>query len=141
MPRILFFTRPYNRGMKKILLLSLSGFIISLSSGAQAQTNLITNPGFESKLTGWKNNGYTSAVTGKSKSGTYSARSGTAAGGLQQTLTNKLVAGNIYKLSFWGKIGTKSVSSMVSLRVKNSSGGIMILENLPVLSTTYTLLI
>jgi len=98
----------------------------------------MTNPGFESKLTGWKNNGYTSAITGKSKSGIYSARSGTAAGGLQQTLTNKLVAGNIYKLSFWGKIGTNSVSSMVSLRVKNSSGGIMILENLPVLSTTYT---
>jgi hypothetical protein len=98
----------------------------------------MSNPGFESKLNSWKNNGYTSAVTGKSHSGIYSARSGKSAGGLQQTLINKLVAGNIYKLSFWGKIGTNSVSSMVSLRVKNSSGGIMILENLPVLSTTYT---
>jgi hypothetical protein len=127
--------------MKNILLLTLSSFIITLSGQAVAQTNLLANPGFESALTPWKKNGTSSAtavVTGHARSGTYAARSGTAASGITQSLVKKLVSGRKYRLSYWAKIGSNSVSSLVGIRIKNANGGYLIFENIPVLSMTYT---
>jgi hypothetical protein len=128
--------------MIKTTLLTLSSFLfITLSGQASAQTNLLANPGFESSLTGWKKTGRTSAsvvVTGHAKSGIYAARSGTAASGLIQSLVKKLVVGQTYRLTFWAKIGSNSVSSLVGIRVRNSNGGYLLYENLPILSTTYT---
>ncbi len=122
--------------MKNKLLLTLSSSFITLS--AFAQTNLLSNSGFESKLTGWTNLSNSSAVTGDSKTGTYSVRSGTNQGGVRQILKNKLVAGKKYRLTFWAKIGSNAVSSLVSIQVKNANGGLMVVENLPVLSMNYT---
>lgn len=122
--------------MKNKLLLTLLSSFISLS--AFAQTNLLYNPGFESQLSGWTNVGNSSAVTGHAKTGRYSARSGIKQGGVQQILRNKLVVGKKYRLSFWAKIGSNSVSSLVSIKIKNANGGLMVLENIPVLSMNYT---
>ncbi len=117
--------------MKKKLLTTLCLFS---SVTAFAADNLVTNPGFESSLNNWTKSGSFSAVK-TAQSGLYAARAGTAVGTLTQDVMSKLTIGGRYTLSFYGKLDSMGVSSMVSIRFKNSRGGIL-QENRMVIGST-----
>lgn len=101
---------------------------------ALAADNLVANPGFEFTLNNWTKTGSFTAVK-TAHTGLYSARGGTALGTLTQNVMGQLKIGGKYSLSFYGKIDSMGVSSMVSIRFKNSRGGIL-QENRMVLNST-----
>ena len=100
------------------------GLCLFSTLSAQAADNLITNPGFESLLTGWTKSGSFNAVK-NAQGGIYSARGGTAQGTLTQNVMSKLQVGGKYTLSMYAKLDSMGVSSMVAMRFKNSRGGIL----------------
>ena len=119
--------------MKKQILIGLSLFSTVSAFGAD---NLITNPGFESKLIGWTKSGSFSAEK-NAQGGIYSARGGTAKGTLVQDVMSKLTIGQKYTFSMYAKIDSMGVSSMVAIRFKNSRGGILQENRMVVGSTSW----
>lgn len=98
--------------------------------------NLITNPGFESSLNGWTKTGSFSAVK-TAQGGLYAARGGTNQGTLTQNVMSSMAIGGKYTLSFYGKLDSMGVSSMVAMRFKNSRGGILQENRMIISSTAY----
>ncbi len=117
--------------MKKKLLTTLCLFS---SVTAFAADNLVANPGFESSLNNWTKTGSFSAVK-TAQSGLYAARGGTTLGTLTQNVMKSLKAGSRYTLSFYGKLDSMGVSSMVNMRFKNARGGIL-QENRMIIGST-----
>lgn len=101
-----------------------------------ADTNLILNPGFESRMTYWTNNGYSSAVA-KPYAGNYAVRTGTGIGGINQNVMSRIAVGKTYKLSFYARLESLSVSSAIGIRFKNSSGGLLDVQRLVIGTTTW----
>jgi len=121
--------------MKKKILTSLC--LISSLSAIGAETNLITNPGFESSLSGWTATGSFTAVK-TAHSGIYAARAGTGIGSLTQKIVGNFV-GQKLTLSLYGKLDATSVSSMVAIRFKTASGGWIDEKKMVVGTTAYKL--
>ncbi len=119
--------------MKKKILTTICLFS---TATAFATDNLINNPGFESSLREWARSGSFSAIK-TAQSGLYAARGGTAQGTLTQNVMSKLAIGGKYTLSFYGKLDSMGVSSMVSMRFKNSRGGILQENRMIIGSTAY----
>lgn len=118
--------------MKKKILTTVCLF----SSFSAMANNLVTNPGFESSLNGWTKTGSFSAVK-TAQGGLYAARGGTNQGTLTQNVMSNLVIGGKYTLSFYGKLDSMGVSSMVAMRFKHSRGGILQENRMIISSTTY----
>jgi photosystem II stability/assembly factor-like uncharacterized protein len=121
--------------MKKTFLTSLC--LISTFTAFGAETNLITNPGFESSLNGWTKTGSFTVVK-KAQSGIYAARAGTGAGTITQKIVNA-TAGKKYTLSAYGKLDSMAVSSMITVRFKTASGGWIDEVKMVIGSTAYKL--
>ncbi|MGA2916507.1 MAG: carbohydrate binding domain-containing protein [Sedimentisphaerales bacterium] len=86
---------------------------LSLSSPCYGDTNLLTNPGFESGTTGWSGFGcsFTTSTTiyhSGTKSGYAYGRTATW-NGISQSLLGKMTAGKTYTLTYW-------------IRLENASG-------------------
>jgi photosystem II stability/assembly factor-like uncharacterized protein len=122
--------------MKKTILTSLC--LISTFTAFGAETNLITNPGFESSLSGWTATGSFTTVK-SAHSGIYAARAGTGFGTITQKIMSNVTAGKKYTLSAYGKIGSMSVSSMIAIRFKTASGGWIDEIKMVIGSTSYKL--
>lgn len=105
--------------MKNKFFISL--FLMSTLSAVGAETNLITNPGFESSLNGWIATG-SFTTTKKSHSGTHAARAGRGIGSLTQKIVGNFV-GKQLTLSVYGKLDATAVSSMIAIRFKTENGG------------------
>lgn len=97
-----------------------------------SEINLILNPGFESSFKRWEVSG-SFAIVKSPRSGIYAARSGTGIGTITQKIIGNFVGKNL-TLSFYGKISSMAVSSMVSIRFKTENGG-WISENKIVINT------
>ncbi|HEY8967414.1 MAG TPA: carbohydrate binding domain-containing protein [Candidatus Methylacidiphilales bacterium] len=89
-------------GRRGLLLLALC----FLAIGAQAQTNRLSNPGFETgDASGWANSyGNYHIVTGNAHSGTYAAQIGYGSG-IRRTVAG-LTPNTVYTLSGWVKVTT-----------------------------------
>jgi glucuronoarabinoxylan endo-1,4-beta-xylanase len=100
--------------------------IITIPLSLYADTNLLTNPGFENGTTGWVSRSCSiTTVTTPVYSGSRSARaySRTATWhGIQQNMLDKMMSGNTYQIS--GKIRTStSASSTVKITVQKTENG------------------
>lgn len=119
--------------MKKLLLI-LTSFILAMS--ISAQTNLITNPSFETgDLSGWK--GYNNDVTsGDAYHGEYKGRIKNDAGAINQ-INLDLIPGHTYSVSFYAKWpdGTGKVSG-INLTVQDMDNGNAKFANTASLSDT-----
>lgn len=120
--------------MKKTIVTSLC--LLATFTTFSAEANLITNPGFESSLNGWTKTGSFTAVK-TAHSGIYAARAGTGAGTLTQKIN--VTAGKKYTISAYGKLDSMSVSSMLAIRFKTSSGGWIDEVKMVIGSTAYKL--
>lgn len=73
----------------------------AFSSANETPVNLVSNPGFESGLTGWGSWGGTQTINTTNVHGGTKSMQFTGEGGLSQTLTTGFVAGSTYTLSAW----------------------------------------
>lgn len=91
-----------------------------------ADTNVLTNPGFENGTTGWVARSCSiSAVTSPVRSGSYSARAtGRSAAwqGIQQTLMDKVLVGQTYQISGYVRVSTASAQVKVSIQKTDGNG-------------------
>lgn len=125
--------------MKKTIFLTLLSFMMTLSLQAQAQTNLVSNPGFASKLSSWTSSGASVSVTTlNAHSGTYAARIGSSTGTLKQTLTQKLSHGKKYRLTFYAKVSSSSTTANVTLRQRDAALATISSSVIGITSTSYT---
>ncbi|MFA7486410.1 MAG: carbohydrate binding domain-containing protein, partial [Phycisphaerae bacterium] len=89
-------------------------------------TNVLTNPGFESGTSGWSARSCSiSTVTSPVRSGTYSGRAYSRTetwNGIQQNMMDKMVIGATYTISGWVRIsGTSSATVTVTIQKTDSS--------------------
>jgi hypothetical protein len=99
-------------------------------------TNLVSNPGFESALTGWSNWGNSLAVTGQSVSGSYSLRVGTAAGGVGQYVAGAS-AGTSYRLTGQAKMSLAGETVYLGVKFLDSTGRTLLEKSAPIVSTAF----
>jgi O-glycosyl hydrolase len=102
-------------------------FILILSLGTSyGDTNVLTNPGFESGTTGWAARSCSiSTVTSPVHSGSYSgwAYNRTATWqGIKQSMLGKMVSGKTYRISGWARISSTSATVKVTFEKQDGSG-------------------
>lgn len=110
---------------RQLWLISLAGIILAAGT-TFGDTNILTNPGFESGTSGWlARSGTISAVTSPVRTGTYSGRStGRTATwqGIQQDVLGKMVAGQAYQISAYVRISAASDTVKVSIQKTDGNG-------------------
>src|SRR6185369_10979363 len=108
-----------------------------LAAAPASTTNLVSNPGFESGLTGWGNWGNAQAVTGQSASGSQSVRVGTAAGGVGQNVAG-MIAGTSYHFTSKVKVSVAGETAYVGVKFQDATGATLLDKITPVTSTSYS---
>ncbi len=106
-----------------VILFLVTAVLLSLCYG---DTNVLTNPGFESGTSGWSARSCSiSTVTSPVRSGTYSGRAYSRTetwNGIQQNMMDKMVIGATYTISGWVRIsGTSSATVTVTIQKTDSS--------------------
>lgn len=109
------------------VLIILAAILTASSSYVAADTNILTNPGFESGTTGWTSRSCSiSTVTSPAPhGGTYSARAYNRTQtwhGIQQNVLNKMVIGQTYQISGWVRISAASGTVKVTIQKTDGSG-------------------
>ena len=95
---------------------------ITVTSGGGWSANLLTNPGFESGVTGWTCACNSSAVANNAHSGTYSMRVGKAAG-IRAQIISSPSANTLYKVGGWGKItNAPEPGATIGVEVRDGAG-------------------
>jgi hypothetical protein len=100
-------------------------------------TNLVSNPGFESGLTGWGSWGNAQAVTGQAASGSYSVRVGTAAGGVGENVAG-MIAGTSYHLTSMAKVSVAGETGYIGVKFQDATGATLLEKTAPVTTTAYS---
>lgn len=103
---------------------------------APPASNLVSNGGFESGMTGWDNWGNASVVANQANSGASALSVGTAAGGAGRTVGG-ITPGTIYRLVAAAKVGDPSETVFVGVNLLNQAGTAVAQKAYPVSSTTY----
>jgi hypothetical protein len=84
--------------------------------------NLISNPGFESKLTDWESDGASKVVSRRVYSGVSALRIGKRAGGVSQFVSG-LLPDHHYDFSVWARLGSRSAQEVfVGVSFKDAAG-------------------
>jgi hypothetical protein len=107
------------------------------TAAAAPSANLVSNPGFESSLTGWGNWGNAMSVTDQSFAGSNSLRVGTAAGGVGQNVTG-IVAGTTYRFAGQAKVSVAGETVFLGFKFQDAGGVTLLEKSGPVTSTAYS---
>jgi hypothetical protein len=94
--------------------------IFCFTAQAQASTNLMTNPGFESDFQGWIDWGNSFIDTATVHSGAKAARIGPAAGGRAQRFYD-LVADTQYTMCAWSKLDSLSTPAYIGVDIYDAT--------------------
>lgn len=103
-----------------------------------AAANLLSNPGFESGMTGWVDWGNVQVVDGAGTSGASRAlRVGSAAGGTGHDVDG-IVAGQAYRLTAQAKVSHPSETVYVGVNILDGAGSIVARQVVPASSTDFS---
>lgn len=102
-----------------------------------APSCVLTNPSFESNLTGWTINTGNVVSSTDAASGAKSAKLGTVESGMEQTYTVSVSAGTVVTLNFNAKIAGSVGWAGVGLDFKDASGNNLLAPNLQITNTTW----
>lgn len=105
----------------------------------KVQSNLVSNSGFESGMTGWENWGNAMITSSTANSGSYSVQVETTGGGAGQDILAKLQVGARYRLQVSAKIGSGGDRSWVGLKFEDSNGQRVQENGVQVTSTSFGL--
>jgi hypothetical protein len=106
---------------------------------APVATNLLSNSGFESGLTGWSTWGNSVVVTSPVYVGSSALKVGTGVGGVYQNVTSQVKAGSTYTLKFAAQLGSASdQTGEIGIEFFNSSGTVIFDKHVIPSSTSYT---
>jgi hypothetical protein len=99
--------------------------------------NLLNNPGFESRLSGWTKWAHAGAVTNKVFEGTYSLKV-TGSDGVYQDVTAKISAGRSYTLSFAARVSVAGdTTSEIGIEFFDAAGNVIYDKHLTPSSTAW----
>jgi hypothetical protein len=99
-------------------------------------TNLVSNPGFESGMTGWANWANSVTVAGQAASGSNSLQVGAAAGGVGQNIAGAK-AGTSYRFSGKAKVTSAGETVYLGLKFLDAAGAALLEKNTPITATSY----
>jgi hypothetical protein len=104
-----------------------------------ANTNLLTNPGFESAMTDWADWGNTLVVDGAGASGAgHALRAGTAAGGAGHDVAG-IVGGTHYHLSAQAKVSAAGEAAYVGINLFDAANNVVAQQAVPITTTAVSL--
>ena len=104
-----------------------------------ASGNLVTNPGYESKLSGWNVWANSKAVTSPVYAGAYSLRVSGKASGVYQDITAKLIAGSTYTLSVEAKLGSsKDQAAEIGIEYLDANGNVIFDQHVKPISSAWS---
>ena len=94
---------------------------VTTASAPPSSCGALTNPGFESGLSGWTNDGNTS-ISSSARTGSSAASTGPAAGGLHYGSTLPVAAGQTVALRAWGRVSGAPSWAGIGLDYLDASG-------------------
>jgi len=101
--------------------------------------NLLTNPGFESGMTGWMDWANAQPVDGTGASGSWRAlRVGTAAGGAGHDVIGGILPGTRYRLTGQMKVTDPSDAVYLGINILDQWGNTVAQQAVPVSTTSYS---
>jgi hypothetical protein len=98
----------------------------------------LSNPGFETQVSGWRPYGSASTVSTGQYLGGFALRIGSASGGAEQAIMSKLQLGATYTLTAYGKVQVSSEVAALGIKFLGASGQTLQEQYAMIYSTDYT---